>query len=60
MQRKQKPLSPLASVVLITGAAVLGFMFLLVAFIGIVANPWGVLSGILLGSVLYYIRGWKE
>lgn len=56
MQRKRKPLNPLASLVLLIGLVLLGAMFLLFALIGIIADPWGVLSGLLLGSVLYYVH----
>lgn len=56
MQRKNKPLNPLAAMVLFIGLVLLGIVFLLFAFIGIIANPWGVLSGVLLGSILYYFH----
>ena len=56
MQRQKKPLNPLASLVLLIGLVLLGVVFLLFAFIGFIANPWGVLSGVILGSVLYYVH----
>lgn len=56
MQRRKKPLNPLAAMVLFFVLVVLGVLFLVLAFIGIIANPWGVLSGVLLGSVLYYVH----
>lgn len=56
MQRKRKPLNPLASLVLLIGLVLLGIVFLLFALIGIIADPWGVLFGLLLGSVLYYVH----
>lgn len=60
MQRKKRPLNPLVAMVLFIIMVSLGFVFLVLAFIGIIANPWGVLSGLLLGSILYYVRGWNE
>lgn len=56
MQRRKKPLNPLASLVLLIGLVLLGLAFILLDFIGILADPWGVLSGILLGSILYYVH----
>lgn len=60
MQRRKKPLNPVTAMVLFTVVVFLGLVFLVLAFIGIIANSWGVLSGLLLGSILYYVRGWKE
>lgn len=60
MQRRNKPINPLAAMVLFFMMILLGLVFLVLAFIGIIANPWGVLSGLLLGSILYYVREWKE
>jgi len=56
MQRRNKPLNPVAALVLLLVLVLVGIMFLELAFIGIMANPWGVLSGVLLGSVLYYVH----
>lgn len=56
MQRRKKPLNPVASLLLLIVLVLVGIMFLVLAFIGIMANPWGVLSGVLLGSVLYYVH----
>ena len=56
MQRRKKPLNPLTSLVLLFILVLLGVVFLLFAFIGFIANPWGVLSGLLLGSILYYVH----
>lgn len=56
MQRRKKPLNPVAALVLLIVLVLVGVMFLVLAFIGILANPWGVLSGVLLGSVLYYVH----
>jgi len=56
MQRRKKPLNPVASMILLLVLVLVGIMFLVLAFIGIMANPWGVLSGVLLGSVLYYVH----
>lgn len=60
MQRQKKPLNPAAAMALVLIMVSLGIVFLVLDFIGIIANPWGVLSGLLLGSILYYVRGWKE
>jgi len=56
MQRRNKPLNPVASMILLLVLVLVGIAFLVLAFIGIMANPWGVLSGVLLGSVLYYVH----
>lgn len=56
MQRRKKPLNPLAAMVLFFVLVLVGLAFLVIAFIGIIANPWGVLSGLLLGSILYYVH----
>lgn len=56
MQRGKEPLNPFASLVLLIVLVILGVLFLALAFIGFIANPWGVLFGILLGSILYYVR----
>jgi len=56
MQRRKKPINPVTAVVLLLVLVLVGVMFLVLAFIGIMANPWGVLSGMLLGSVLYYVH----
>ena len=46
----------MAALVLLLVLVLVGIMFLVLAFIGIMANPWDVLSGVLLGSVLYYVH----
>lgn len=56
MQRRNKPLNPVAAMILLLVLVLVGIVLLLLAFIGIMANPWGVLSGILLGSILYYVH----
>lgn len=56
MQRRNKPLNPFASLVLLIGLVLLGVVLLLLAFIGFIADPWGVMWGLLLGSALYYVH----
>ena len=56
MQRKRKPLNPVAALVLLVVLVLLGAMFLLIALIGIIADPWGVLWVLLIGSALYYVH----
>ena len=56
MQRKRKPLNPVAALVMLVGLVLLGVILLLMALIGLIADPWGVLSGLLLGSILYYVH----
>lgn len=56
MQRRKKPLNPLASLVLLVVLVLLGVTFLLLAFIGLIADPWGIMWGLLLGSALYYVH----
>lgn len=56
MQRRKKPLNPIASLVLLVVLVLLGAMFLLLALIGIISNPWGVMWGLLIGSALYYVH----
>lgn len=56
MQRRKKPLNPVAAIVLLLVLVLVGIAFLVIALIGIIANPWGVLSGVLLGSILYYVH----
>lgn len=56
MQRGKKPLNPFASLILLIVLVILGVLFLALAFIGFIANPWGVLAGILFGTILYYVR----
>ena len=56
MQRRKKPLNPIAALVLLVVLVLLGVAFLLLALIGIIADPWGVLWGLLIGSALYYVH----
>lgn len=56
MQRKKKPLNPLAELVLFIVLVLLGIFLLLSAFIGFIANPWGIMWGVLIGSALYYVH----
>lgn len=56
MQRRKKPLNPLASLVLLVVLVLLGVTFLVIALIGSIADPWGIMWGLLLGSALYYVH----
>lgn len=56
MQRKKKPLNPLVELVLLIVLVLLGIFLLLSAFIGFIANPWGIMWGVLIGSALYYVH----